>query len=146
MAPSAGFMTVVFKSETLRAPWFASRVLPATLRRASRSKRRCARQQTELRVLFDLTPAMICFKDTNNRILRVNKRFAEILGKSVEEIEGKSILEIDPQEAEKVFADDLEVIHSGTPKLGIIETIRDRKGQAIWVQTDKVPVFDKDGR
>ena len=31
------------------------------------------RQQTELRVLFDLTPAMICFKDTKNRILRVNQ-------------------------------------------------------------------------
>ena len=47
------------------------------------------RQQTELRVLFDLTPALICFKDTNNRILRVNQRFAEILGRSVEELEGK---------------------------------------------------------
>ena len=102
------------------------------------------RQQTELRVLIDLTPALICFKDANNRILRVNQRFAEFLGKSVEEIEGKSILEIDPQEGEKVFADDLQVIHSGTPKLGIIETIRDPKGRAISVQTDKVPVFDKD--
>ncbi len=102
------------------------------------------RQQTELRVLIDLTPALICFKDANNRILRVNQRFAEVLGRSVEEIEGKSIREIDPREAEKVFADDLQVIHSGTPKLGIIETIRDREGRAISVQTDKVPVFDKD--
>jgi two-component system cell cycle sensor histidine kinase/response regulator CckA len=102
------------------------------------------RQRTELRVLIDLTPALICFKDTNNRIVRVNQRFAETLGRSVEEIEGKSILEIDPQQAEKFFADDLQVIRSGTPKLGIIETIRDRAGRAIWVQTDKVPVFDKD--
>jgi PAS domain S-box-containing protein len=101
-------------------------------------------QQTELRVLIDLTPALICFKDVNNRILRVNQRFAEVLGRSVEEIEGKSIREVDPQAAEKVFTDDLQVIHSGTPKLGIIETILDREGRAISVQTDKVPVFDKD--
>ncbi len=104
------------------------------------------RQQTELRVLFDLTPALICFKDTNNRILRVNQRFAEILGRSVEELEGKLTVEIDPQEAEKFFADDLEVIRSGAPKLGIIETIRDREHRAIWVQTDKVPVLEKDGK
>jgi PAS domain S-box-containing protein len=104
------------------------------------------RQQTELRVLFDLTPALICFKDTHNRILRVNQRLAETLGRSVEELEGKLTFEIDPREAEKFFADDLEVIHSGNPKLGIIETIRDREGRAIWVQTDKVPVFDKDAK
>jgi two-component system cell cycle sensor histidine kinase/response regulator CckA len=104
------------------------------------------RQQTELRVLFDLTPAMICFKDTHNRILRVNQRFAELLGRSVEELEGKLTGEIDPQEAEKFFADDLEVIHSGAPKLGIIETVRDREHREIWVQTDKVPVFEKDGK
>ena len=32
------------------------------------------------------------------------------------------------------------------PKLGIIETIRDLNGQELWVQTDKVPVFDQDGK
>ena len=57
------------------------------------------RQKTELRVLFDWMPAMVCFKDTENRILRANKRFAEIVGKPVEEIEGKPIVEIFPQEA-----------------------------------------------
>ena len=104
------------------------------------------RQQTELRVLFDLTPALICFKDIHNRILRVNQRLAETLGRSVEELEGKPVLEIDPRGAEKFFVDDLEVIRSGTPKLGIIETVRDREGRAIWVQTDKVPVLDKEGK
>jgi PAS domain S-box-containing protein len=104
------------------------------------------RQQTELRVLFDFTPAMIFFKDTQNAILRVNKRFADTIGKSVEEIEGKGYGEIDAPEAAKHYADDLEVIHSGAPKLGIIETIRNWEGKELWVQTDKVPVCDKDGK
>jgi two-component system cell cycle sensor histidine kinase/response regulator CckA len=103
------------------------------------------RQQTELRVLFDLTPAMICFKDTENNILRVNKRLAEIIGKSVEEIEGKSSADLHSEEAAKFYLDDLEVIRSRAPKLGIIETIRDREGKELWVQTDKVPVCNKDG-
>jgi two-component system, cell cycle sensor histidine kinase and response regulator CckA len=104
------------------------------------------RQKTELRVLFDLMPAMIFFKDTKNGILRVNKRFAETVGKSVEEIEGKPYLEIESEEAAMFYADDLEVIQSGLPKLGIVETIRNREGQEIWMQTDKVPVCDKDGQ
>jgi two-component system, cell cycle sensor histidine kinase and response regulator CckA len=104
------------------------------------------RQKTELRVLLDLTPAMIFFKDTQNRILRVNQRFAETTGMSVEEIEGKPYLEILSPQTAKFHADDLEVIASGVPKLGIVEPIRDRDGKELWVQTDKVPVCDKDGK
>jgi two-component system cell cycle sensor histidine kinase/response regulator CckA len=104
------------------------------------------RQKTELQVLFDLTPAMIFFKDTENGILRVNKRLAEMIGKSVEEIEGKPSPEILSQEEAKYYADDLEVIHSRMPKLGIVETIRDREGKEVLVQTDKVPVCDQAGK
>ena len=102
-------------------------------------------QQTELRVLFDLTPAMIFFKDTENRILRVNKRFADTLGNSAFRVESGTSTETQSREA-KFYADDLEVVQSGVPKLGIIETIRDLNGQELWVQTDKVPVFDQDGK
>jgi two-component system cell cycle sensor histidine kinase/response regulator CckA len=104
------------------------------------------RRQNELRVLFDYTPAMIFFKDTHNGVLRVNKRFADIIGKSVEEIEGKGYSEIYAPEAAKYYADDLEVIRSGLPKLGIVETIRNWEGEELWVQTDKVPVCDKEGK
>jgi PAS domain S-box-containing protein len=104
------------------------------------------RQQTELRVLFDLMPAMIWFKDTENRILRVNQRVADSIGKTVAEIEGKPSLEIYPQEAAGFYADDLEVIRSGMPKIGYVETLRDQEGKELWVQTDKVPYSDNDGK
>ena len=105
------------------------------------------RQQSELKVLFDLIPAMIWFKDSNNRILRLNKRAAEMAGKSVEEIEGKPTVEIHPKlKRAKFYADDLEVIRSGMPKLGIVETLRTPDGKEFWVQTDKVPYWDKAGK
>ena len=104
------------------------------------------RQQSELKVLFDLIPAMIWFKDANNRILRLNKRAAEIAGKSVEEIEGKQTAEVHPQEASKFYADDLEVIRSGIPKLGIVESVRSPDGKELWIQTDKVPYRDDTGK
>ena len=104
------------------------------------------RQQAEMRVLFDALPAFICFKDTENRILRSNQRMADLTGKSVAEIEGRPTAEIFPQYAAKYFADDLEVIQSGSPRMGIIETVSDREGNPISIQTDKIPVFDEHGK
>jgi len=102
--------------------------------------------QAELRILFDFLPAEICFKDTENRILRANRRLAESIGKTISEIEGKPTAEIFPEEADKFFADDLEVIRSGVPKLGIIESFRNAEGREFWIQTDKAPVFDHGGK
>ncbi|MCW1921716.1 PAS domain S-box protein [Luteolibacter arcticus] len=109
------------------------------------SEEELRKHQTELRVLFDYLPAMIVFKDTGNGILRANKQLAETVGMSVTEIEGKSAHEIFPVEAAKYFADDREVIRSGTPKLGIVETMHDKEGREITIQTDKVPVCDGSG-
>ncbi len=104
------------------------------------------RQQTELRILFDLVPALIWFKDTNNTILRVNQRVADSAGRRVEDIEGKPSLEIYPENAERYLEDDLEIVRSGVPKLGVIETVQSAAGGQIWVQTDKVPYRDKNGK
>jgi PAS domain S-box-containing protein len=48
-----------------------------------RSNQALQRQQDELRVLFDLIPAMIWFKDTHDRILRVKQRVADVAGKPI---------------------------------------------------------------
>ncbi len=104
------------------------------------------RQQSELRVLFDLMPAMIWFKDASNGILRVNKRVADAVGKTIEEIEGQPSSVIYPEEAAKYYQDDLKVIQSRVPQLGIVEKVQGFEGNDLWVQTDKVPVFDAFGK
>jgi PAS domain S-box-containing protein len=103
------------------------------------------KQQTELQALFDLVPAMLCIKDTENNFLRVNQRLAEAAGRPVAEIEGKLASEIFPRDAAKYYADDLEVIRSRRAKLGIVEQLQGADGKDLWVQTDKVPVSGKDG-
>ena len=104
------------------------------------------RQDGELRVLFNFLPAILCFKDTENRFLRVNQRLADSLGKSVAELEGNAGAEIYPHDAAKFYADDLEVIRSGVPMLGIVETFQDHENKTTWVQTDKIPVTARDGK
>ena len=100
----------------------------------------------ELELIFNSVPAMIWYKDTKNNVLRVNQVAANSMGRSIEEIEGKSLYDLFPEEAQHYYQDDLEVMNSGKPKLGIIELMQIASGEKRWVQTDKVPYRDKDGK
>jgi len=102
------------------------------------------RQREEQQVILDSVPAMIFYKDTYNRFIRVNKALAQLIGISAEEIEGKTTFEIFPFQAESFWRDDLEVISSGQPKRNIIEPLQTPRG-FCWVQTDKLPYRDEKG-
>jgi PAS domain S-box-containing protein len=99
----------------------------------------------EYRMMFDSVPALIWYKDRNNRILRVNRPAAESMRKSVADLEGKPTYDLYPDEAAAYHRDDLEVINSGKPKLGIIEQVVKGSGEKFWVQTDKVPYRNENG-
>jgi len=114
-------------------------------RQRQQATRALEQQTTELRALFDLVPAMIWFKDTHNGFLRVNQRVAETTGLRIEEIEGQSAYDIFPEQAVGYYKDDLEVIQSGLPKMGIVEQLPGPQGEKRWVQSDKVPVLDAEG-
>ncbi len=103
------------------------------------------RQQKEQKILFDSVPAMIWFKDRENRILRCNRMAAQQAGLTPELMEGRRTEEFYPDEAAKYLADDLEVIRSERPKLGIIELHQSGTGEKIWVRTDKIPYRDESG-
>ncbi len=106
---------------------------------------RLLQQQIEQQVLLDLIPAMVWYKDAHNRILRANRAAAASVNKTVAEVEGRQTEELYPEEAERYYQDDLEVIRSGQPKLGIVEPYRTGAGEKRWVQTDKVPYRDVTG-
>jgi PAS domain S-box-containing protein len=104
------------------------------------------RQQIEQQVLLDLIPAMVWYKDLHNRIIRANRLAAESVNRSVAEVEGQSTYDLYPEEAEQYYQDDLTVISSGRPKLGIIELYQTASGEKRWVKTDKVPYRDPEGK
>jgi PAS domain S-box-containing protein len=101
--------------------------------------------QEDQQILLDNIPAWVFFKDTENRFIRVNKTFADVMGMTIDQLEGKSLFDIFPKDQANAFwKDDLEVIASGTSKNKIIESMRSPKGN-IWVQTDKIPYRDEQG-
>ncbi|GAB4434061.1 MAG: hypothetical protein Kow00120_00190 [Anaerolineae bacterium] len=130
----------------------AARLNAALARLADTLQQRAAeaethrRQDADYTAIFDAAPVMIWYKDTENRILRLNKAAAAAMGRTVAEVEGRSVYDLhDRADAEQYHQDDLEVINSGQPKLGIVEALRSPEGETRWIQTDKVPTFDAEG-
>lgn len=99
----------------------------------------------ELQTILDASPIMIYYKDRENRYIRVNKALVETTDLPRGEMEGKTAFEIFPNQAATIWKDDQEVIASGTPKKGIIESKDTAMGQR-WFQTDKIPYRNMDGR
>ena len=104
-------------------------------------------QQQEYETIFHAVPSEIRFKDTNNRLLRVNRAAAEADGSTVADLEGKSLWQHYPAEiAAQEYTDDLEVIRTGQPKRGILTLYPTASGALRWVQADKLPYRDRDGK
>ncbi len=103
------------------------------------------RQRSETQSILDHLPAYVWFKDVDDHILRVNQRVSDSLGVPASEMEGAPSARFYPEHAARYHADDLEVLGSGEPKLGIVEPM-ETPGGSRWVRTDKIPLPDEFGR
>jgi PAS domain S-box-containing protein len=103
------------------------------------------RTKRELETIMDSVPATIVFKDRNNRYVRINKTYSDMVNLQRTDIEGKSAFDIatNRELAEKFWRDDKEVMASGIPKRNIIQPLITDKTR--WLQTDKIPYRDEKG-
>lgn len=100
-----------------------------------------------LNALLDANSAGLFWKDRESRILGCNQKFAEDSGVGAPaELIGKTNFDFHPKEqAEACRADDLEVINTGVPKLGIEEPLLLATGEIAWVETNKAPLRNSAG-
>ena len=104
------------------------------------------KQREEYEMIFHAVPVELRFKDTSNRLVRVNNTAAEADGYTVAELEGKSCWDLYPEElAAKYYADDLEVIRTGAPKRHGVMPHPTASGSLRWVEVNKLPCRDRDG-
>ncbi|HLD98282.1 MAG TPA: PAS domain S-box protein [Candidatus Nanoarchaeia archaeon] len=99
-----------------------------------------------LETLMDNIPIMVFFKDTNNRLIKVNKYFCDLAGTTKDKIEGKRSDDFAETEHEKELVkhygeNDLDVINSKKPKLNIIENFFNTN---IQIRTHKFPIIQND--
>lgn len=102
----------------------------------------------QFRHLFDHLPGTLFFaKNRRTQLMAGNPAFVRRCGfKDERDIIGLFDRDIFPSSlVDKYFEDDMTVIQSGKPLLGLIELFPDPKGEVEWFVTDKLPVYDRTG-
>lgn len=101
-----------------------------------------------LRALIDNLPLNVFIKDTESRKILVNKSECDYLGvSSPEELLGKTDFDLYDKEVAQVSVDeDLKVMETLTPLLGIETTNRKKNGKSTTFLTSKIPLLDDTGK
>ncbi len=102
------------------------------------------RQRAELELILDAVPALIFYKDSEGRFLRVNRELARVVGAPPETFIGKTDAEMGSSVGELYREDDVRVMATGAPITHIEEQIEGAEG-ARWLLTNKIPYRDAAG-
>lgn len=104
---------------------------------------------THFHRLFDSMPGVLFFvKDVDGRLLFADRGLLELYGmESEEDLLGRTDFDFLPQElAEKYRRDDLQIMGTGEPALGMVELFLSPQGIPRWHVTDKLAARATDGR
>lgn len=97
-------------------------------------------------IIFNSNPNPIWYKDTLNNYISVNNSAARLIGLDKAEIEGKNASLLFPAKHLQYYKEDLQVINSGKPLYGIVESFQNYLGDLVWLITDKIPILDDKGK
>ncbi len=112
---------------------------------AKRSRDELRKQAAEQQAIFDLLPAMIWHKDTNNNILRANKAAAASVGRTPEELAGQPTSKFYKEGSTTFAYEDRKIIETGEPMPGTVRPVETPAGLRD-IHIEKLPVFDSRGQ
>ncbi|MEG3638474.1 PAS domain-containing protein [Magnetococcus sp. PR-3] len=105
------------------------------------------RSERDHQTIFESVNAMVWYIDDNHQVRRINQRAADLCDTVPEEAIGKTVFELFPSDvARQYHNDNVEIMTTGEPKLGLIKPGQYYDGGPGWFRTDKVPYFDEQGR
>lgn len=103
-------------------------------------------EKSMFHVLMEFLTDRITYKDTESRILRINKAKAERLNMKAEEVVGKTDYDFFPKDhAEKAMREEKALINSGKPLMDIEEKLEFTNGDIAWVSTSRIPFKNEHG-
>jgi PAS domain S-box-containing protein len=113
-----------------------------------RAEQQLSRERELMNALMEYTPDHIYFKDTESRFLRVSRAMAKWLGlDEPAQAIGKTDFDFfDLEYAEPARTDELKIMETGEPMVGIEEREVWPDGRVTWVSTTKVPLRDQKGQ
>ena len=101
------FHKAAYKSDSNKAEGLIAAALDITEQK--KNEHILLEQKEEFETIFNLVPAQVWYKDTNNGFIRVNRQVCLDLGMTNEQIEGHTADELFPEFAKQYFEDDSEV-------------------------------------
>ena len=123
----------------------AKEAAEAAQAQAEAGRREVESSQRLLRTVIDAIPDYITVKDREGRCLTRNLADARVMGyDTVEESVGITLLESDapPEVAARYHAEDLEVMETGRPVVGVESVLSFGQG---WKESTKIPLRDDAG-
>ena len=101
----------------------------------------------QFRALLENTEDSIYFKDRECRLLKVSQRMATSLGYAdPSELVGKTDVDLFGESfGRRTLLEDLRIMESGEPIIGLIESRRMEGSELNWTSTTKVPLHDGSG-
>lgn len=101
-----------------------------------------------LHLVLNSIPASVYWKDRDSVYLGCNQKYARDAGyESPDEIVGREDKDTTwRKDAAQIREDDLIVINSRIPKIGIEEVYETRHGDQAWLRTNKTPVVDAEDK
>ncbi|TWH43852.1 PAS domain S-box-containing protein [Dulcicalothrix desertica PCC 7102] len=107
------------------------------------------RSKEFLQLIINVMPQFIAWKDRNSVYLGCNQKLATIAGvENPEQIIGKTDYDLawKKEEAEFFRICDQRVMDSNQAELHIVEPQQQADGKQAWLDTNKLPLHDKDGQ
>jgi len=102
-------------------------------------------KQREQNAIFDAVPAFIWHKNNHNRVLWMNKTAANLCNIVPHQAPyGCPFDELFVTQSDILYQDDLRVIETGEPQLGLIHQLQTIQGRKLWAQMDIVPYFNEE--
>ena len=94
--------------------------------------------------ILDSMPLQFGQKDLENNFVRCNQAMTRALNSTVENIVGKNLTEFVPEEsARKSHLEDLQIVRTKQPILGITFSVKNKAGKTTWSKIDKLPLLNK---
>ncbi|MCK5224141.1 PAS domain S-box protein [Candidatus Calescamantes bacterium] len=115
-----------------------------TLQSRNSFEKKLKQQKDELQNILDTVPTMISYKDTEDKIVRVNRALCRNIGKTEEELIGSTPFDTFPNHGKEIFESDMKVLNTGKSQLNIIRELDTPSGKKWW-KTDKVPLKNEKG-
>ena len=104
-------------------------------------------KQDLFEIILENAQSYIYVKDINLKFIKVSTSFENLTGKNKTEIIGKTDFDIFPKNiAEKMAQDDIDFISKSCLKQNVEENISLTDGRNIWLNSNKIPLLDSEGK